>query len=447
MPDMAEDMNGSGDLSHLMAQIKEASENIKNADNATMHKLEGIEHNMKRSGERLIVLDGDLKEVKAQCASLETSVNDIWKRTGRPGSVLTSDDDVSERKAAIEFLQWQHEDRIKKKDHQNPFVPAEEQIKSAITYRKALNAAMHAADHNTMPVEYRKSLSAFSFGTNAFVLTPQMTNRVIRCIVDPTDLGGLMDSMTTSSPSVRFLIDNARMGLGAWACEASCFANNPAPDLQEGLGELEIKPETIRMVVCATRDLIEDASINVENWILGRVSDGMRATINNTLLLGDGAGKPMGILNPRSGIPVCETSASTPPGQFSWQDLVMLRWEIPMQWQAGSYYLMNQRTFALLASMSDAGGRPMWSTMPGEEPGFRLAGAPIFIASQMPDVAPGSTPIAYGNFRQAYMIVWRKAVTMQVDPYTAGFCILYKFEARVGGGILCPNAVRLLRIR
>ena len=29
---------------------------------------------------------------------------------------------------------------------------------------------------------------------------------------------------------------------------------------------------------------------------------------------------------------------------------------------------------------------------------------------------------------------------MQQDPYSAGFCILYKFEARIGGGIICPNA-------
>jgi hypothetical protein len=68
------------------------------------------------------------------------------------------------------------------------------------------------------------------------------------------------------------------MFLAAWACESGCFANNPQPDLQEGLGEMDIKPETIRFVVCVTR---KDASINVEDWILRKVSEGMRATINN----------------------------------------------------------------------------------------------------------------------------------------------------------------------
>lgn len=435
-------------LADILKDVRAASENITQAENEHKKSLKDL---MKQQTELSTAFGGfrdDHKGLVTKFEGLETSVNDLWKKTGRPGqSEAVTKAEADERDEALEFLRDRHEAKLVKKDPDHLFKPTEDQIKEAITYKKAFNAAMHTVDQNTLPVEYRKSLSAFSFGSNAFILTPQQTNVVIRCIFDPTDLGGLFDSMTTSAPSVRFLIDNARMGLGGWACESSCFANNPQPDLQEGLGELEIKPETIRMVVCATRDLLEDASINVEQWIMRRVSDGMRATINNTLILGDGVGKPMGVLNPNAGIQICDTSLSTPVGQFSWQDLIMLKWEIPLQWQPGSSYLMNQRTFALLMTMTDASTRPLWTSLPGTEPGFSIAGTPIHIVTQMPDVAPGATPIAYGNWKKVYMIIWRKAVTMTTDPYTAGYCVLFKFEARVGGGVLCPNAARLLRIR
>jgi HK97 family phage major capsid protein len=65
----------------------------------------------------------------------------------------------------------------------------------------------------------------------------------------------------------------------------------------------------------------------------------------------------------------------------------------------------------------------------------------------MPDVAGGSTPVAFGNWKKAYTVVERKAPTMQIDNYTAGWCRLFKFEARLGGACTCPNAARLLRIR
>jgi HK97 family phage major capsid protein len=231
------------------------------------------------------------------------------------------------------------------------------------------------------------------------------------------------------------------------ACDASCFSNNPQPDLQAGLGELEIKAEPLRYVLCATSDLLQDSSFNVESWLLDKVSRGFRVAINDAIIMGDGLGKPLGLLHPNGGIPIVETSPATQPGQFTWQDLVMLKWEIPMQWQAQGSYLMNQRSFSLLMTMTDASQRPLWGALPGAEPGFMLAGSPIIIASQMPDVAPGSTPVMFGNLKSAYTVVDRKATTVLIDPFSAGFCYLFKWECRLGGAPTCPNAARLLRIR
>jgi hypothetical protein len=47
---------------------------------------------------------------------------------------------------------------------------------------------------------------------------------------------------------------------------------------------MEIKPETLRFVVCANRDLVEDAAFDFEAWLWRKIGDGMRATINYALL-------------------------------------------------------------------------------------------------------------------------------------------------------------------
>jgi HK97 family phage major capsid protein len=395
----------SQDLAALVSQIRSASENIARGDSALGSRVDGV----------------------------EASLNDIMKRMGRPGG---EGFDTDARASAIQLCKTRRElNQPRDSGNKELYTPGGDEIQDALLHRKAIDLLWRNGDPTQLPGELRKSLSAFSFGTNNFILAPEQTNRILSCIIYPTDIGGLFDSITTSSPSVKFLIDNPRMGLGNWACEAGCFNNSPQPDLAEGLGELEIKPESIRMIVCATRDLIEDASINIENWIMNKAADGMRGTINNTLLLGDGVGKPMGLLNPHSGIPICEVSAATPAGQPTWQDCVMLKWEIPVQWQAGASFLMNQRTFAYLMTMTDAVQRPIWASLPGGEPGYMLAGSPIHIVTQLPDIAPGSTPIAFGNWKRTYMIVWRKAVTMITDIYTASWCVLFKFEARVSGSI------------
>jgi HK97 family phage major capsid protein len=123
--------------------------------------------------------------------------------------------------------------------------------------------------------------------------------------------------------------------------------------------------------------------------------------------------------------------------------------EIPVQWRADASFLMNQRTAGLLLTMSDALNRPLLQSVQGlhDGPRWSLLGFPIYIASQFLDVAPGSTPIAFGDWRRTYTSVTRKNLTIQVDPYSAGFCVLYKGAARVGGGTTSSNNARLLRIR
>jgi HK97 family phage major capsid protein len=158
-------------------------------------------------------------------------------------------------------------------------------VDEAIAARRGLRALIRHGDMNKLDAFERKSLSAFSLGTNQFMMAPEMSNQVLSCLVDPSDLSGLVNQVTISAGSIKFLIENARMALGAWACESSCFANNPTPDLQAGLGEMKIEAETIRFVACATFDLLEDASFNVENWLVQKASDGMRMTINHALLL------------------------------------------------------------------------------------------------------------------------------------------------------------------
>lgn len=181
--------------------------------------------------------------------------------------------------------------------------------------------------------------------------------------------------------------------LASWACESGCFANNPSPDLQEGLGEMDLKPETLRYVVCATSDLLADASFDVESWIMRRVSEGFRATINAAILLGDG---------------VCSFADNVQCRRPSAIRLVRdqrARNGLLIRRQPGPYRKPNARRLARRHT------RSIWQSEIG----------------------------VFGCLA--------KAITMQTDPYSAGWRSLFKFECRVGGATTCPNAMRLLRIK
>src|SRR5262245_48314548 len=440
-------------IAELLKQVTETRTEIGKADNERTTALAELRSDVEKGSKSVTEVVAKIDRISTDMAAnatkvqgLEEAIKSLSKKVGRPSGDPDFSDDAN-RKAAVGLLELRHLLKVPKIDNEHPFAPTEDQITDAGTAIKAIRALLKTTDIGNLVDIYRKALSSFSVGTSGFILPPEMSGRILSCLEDVTDVAGLMDNLTISGPSIKFLVDDARLNEAAWACQTDCFPNNPAADLKNGLGELEIKPETLRFIVCTSRDILEDASVDMEAWMLRKVNWAFRNTISTAIISGDGVGKPIGILNPGALIPVCDTGDLTPAGQFTWQDLIMLKWMVPMQFHGtGSRYLMNQRTFAQALTMSDTTGRPIMIATPTESGQFLLNGSPVNIVTQMPDVAPGTTPVAFGNWPIVYMVVNRKAVTMQQDPYSAGFCILYKFESRVGGGVVCPNAARLLRI-
>jgi transcriptional regulator with GAF, ATPase, and Fis domain len=94
-----------------------------------------------------------------------------------------------------------------------------------------------ASEHKS---QFVASMS-FSFGSQGFILAPEMSNEILSCLTDITTLAGLVRNISISSSSIKFLVDNELWDVAAWACEASCFANNPTKQIGDGIGEMELE--------------------------------------------------------------------------------------------------------------------------------------------------------------------------------------------------------------
>jgi HK97 family phage major capsid protein len=422
-------MSGYEDRNELLTALRETRQKIEQGDEKTKAQISDCKTAIAR--------------IEKEQERLATSVN-RERAFGMMGRIGNGEPET-EAKAARGLLELKHIQLHPKHDlRAGPPMWTTEQLDEATHAVRGIKNLFRCTAVDQLPDLQRKALTSFNMGANSFMLPPEMSSQVLSCLVYPSDIAGMVNNITTSSSSVRFLVDNVILDQAAWACEANCFANNPQQHLNEGLGELEIKPETLRYIVCATRDLLEDSAISLESWILEKAQRAFSIQISNAIFAGDGIGKPLGLL--RGGYPICDTGAATPAGQFTWQDLVMLKWETPLQFHTGGQFWMNQRTWALSLTMSDAIGRPLMIQDPTAPERYSINGSPVQIITQLPDVAPGSLPVLFINPKQAYMVVNRKSVTMQVDPYSAGWCQLYKFESRVGGAPTCVNSARWLRI-
>lgn len=322
--------------------------------------------------------------------------------------------------------------------------------------RSGFKQLFRAADPNKLDPQIRKSLSAFAFGNLGWIAPPEVSSRVLSCFTDASDLASLVGQTQIGAGSLVLPVDNARPQLGVFACDSACWGAGPQPDLTNGLGTMEIRVDPIRATSCATTDILADAQFPIDQWLMRKASLSFSNLINQAILYGDGLSKPAGLMHPGGGIPICEPSPATPLGTITWQDVLSLKFQVPESWLSRGSYLMSPSTLALLLTMSDATGRPLMIATPIADAnmraglsGYSMFGSPIHVLNQFPgDISmPGTIIMGFGDWEQCYLLVWRKSVSMLTDPYSAGFCVTFRWEARVGGAVVLPCAARWLRTK
>jgi len=228
---------------------------------------------------KLVRISSELSDKATALAATEEALNEISRKINRPGFGAADDDEKTIALQARGLLEIRHQLKVQKKSAEFVFNPSEQEVDDAKAAVAALKNLINSTSVDQLSERDRKALTAFNVGSNGFILSPQMSQQILSCLVDVSDITGLFQSLTISGPSIRFLIDNVRLDSAAWACETTCFANNPQADLNSGLGVLEIKPETLRFVLCATRDVLEDASMDIQGWALGKVNWAFRNSI------------------------------------------------------------------------------------------------------------------------------------------------------------------------
>ena len=63
----------------------------------------------------------------------------------------------------------------------------------------------------------------------------------------------------------------------------------------------------------------------------------------------------------------------------------------------------------------------------------------------MPDIGANSLSIAFGNFKQGYLIAERAETAVLRDPYTNKPFVHFYATKRLGGSVSNSDAIKLLR--
>ncbi|ODT68560.1 MAG: capsid protein [Pelagibacterium sp. SCN 63-23] len=221
------------------------------------------------------------------------------------------------------------------------------------------------------------------------------------------------------------------------------------------LAELSYPTTELYAMPAATSAFLDDAAVDVGQWIADEVNAAFAAQETTAFVSGDGVNKPSGFLNATK---AAETSwswgrlgylatgaAGALPTTNASDVLIDLVYALKAGYRQNASWVMNRKTQGTLRKIKDGDGNYLWQPAASADGRASFMGFPLVEAEDMPNIAADAFSIAFGDFRRGYLIVDRQGVSVLRDPFSSKPYVLFYTTKRVGGGIADYDAIKLLK--
>ena len=376
----------------------------------------------------------------------------------RAGEDLSPADDLKRAIAGfmteIKSKLQEQDDRMTKLDRKTMFAAKRPALAQATDieapHQKACGAYLRSGDDDGLRgLEIEgKAMSTAVAADGGYLVAPQTAATVQNVLMSAASIRAIANVVNVDATSYDVLIDRADIGAG-WDSETAAMTETATPVIERitiPLHELSALPKT-------SQRLLDDSAFDIEGWLAGRIADKFARSEAAAFVNGDGADKPKGFLTYTNmdndswswgGLGWVPSGAAT--ALLNGDAIVDLVYALGAEYRAGATFVMNSKTTGVVRKLKDADGRYLWSDgLAAGEPA-RLMGYPVLVAEDMPDIAAGAFPIAFGNFAAGYTIAERPDLRVLRDPFSAKPHVLFYATKRVGGAVSDFAAIKLMQI-
>jgi HK97 family phage major capsid protein len=291
--------------------------------------------------------------------------------------------------------------------------------------------------------------AALSVGSdqNGGLLAPVEWDRQIsKAQVSTSPMRRLAKVVTTSVGAFSTLWQSGNPGSG-WVGETAARPETTHPTFNAitfAAGEIYANP-------AATQRILDDAAIDIGQWLVDALQTEFNRQENIAFLSGSGSNQPAGLLTFVTG---GANADAHPGGNLTVVDeaiavdaLIDFMYGLGAPYRQNATWLMSSLTAAALTRLKDADGNLIWRPSLMVDQPDTLLGRRVEIDEGMPGPEAGNLAIAFGDFNAGYLVNDRySSLRILRDPFTNKPFVHFYATKRVGGGLLDPNAIRLLRI-
>jgi HK97 family phage major capsid protein len=219
---------------------------------------------------------------------------------------------------------------------------------------------------------------------------------------------------------------------------ATALGETGTPTISEGT----IQVRDLYGLIKVGEDLLEDTDVALERLIVESFANAIAEAENNAFINGVPAnGEPEGILTNTN---VQALTVDTATETFDFDDLIKLFYALPAQYRTNAVWIMNSNTEQTIREFKDTNGRYILQPSVSEPFVSTILGRPVATDEAVPD-----NTIIFGDLKAGYLIIDKQSgltVKRLEELFALSGQIGLKVHYRVGGGVIRPEAIKVLKI-
>lgn len=310
-----------------------------------------------------------------------------------------------------------------------------------------------AAKASVGDLERRAAQVVTSTGSSGgFALPEEIERAIARLSVDLSPIRQIATVRQVSTPDYKELFD---VGGAAyeWVGEGGTRSQTNTPDLAEiapTMGMISSRPR-------ASEESLDDLFFDVEGWLRMSVAESQAAGEGAAFVSGNGTNKPTGFL--AGPAPLATADAARAFGTLQYVPglqaaampttadvFITMVYSLRARYRANARWVTSKAVLADLRKYKDTTNQYLWQPSLSQSQPESFMGYPVTEAEDMPVVAANAFPLAFGDFREGYLIVDRVGSRITRDEITLPGFVQWYVRKRVGGKLRNTQAIKLLKI-
>jgi HK97 family phage major capsid protein len=306
--------------------------------------------------------------------------------------------------------------------------------RAAAEYKRAFWNAMRGK----RTADIQNALQVGEDTEGGYLVPDEFERTLVKSLEEENIFRQLANVITTSSGDRKIPVV-ASKGTASWVDE-----EGQIPESDDSFGQVSIGAFKLATMIKVSEELLNDSVFNLENYIAREFARRIGAKEEEAFFVGDGLGKPTGILAATGGGQIGVTTAA--PAAITLDEILDLFYSLKSPYRKKAVFVMNDATVKAIRKLKDSTGQYLWQPSIKEATPDTILNRPLYTSAYVPVIEAGAKTVVFGDFGYYWVAdrqgrVFKRLSELFAPTGQVGFIA----TQRVDGKLVLPEAIKILQ--